>query len=242
MGYVMNVDVIDSKQRGATENQWRLSKHTYSFGAYHNLKRLNFGTLRVFNDDVVKPGKSFETHRYDNMEIVTIVLKGALGYKDSGGNHGTIYPGEIQRMTAGRGIQHSEFNASNEEDVRFLRVWIYPEKRNLEPSYQQKQVDMQSTRNQLSPIIMKDAGEGQLTVHQDATFYLGTFEIGKQFAHNLPFKSRGVYAFVISGGIKIGDFLLESGDSAQITDTKIVEATAVNESLVLLIEVGVNTL
>lgn len=238
----MNVDVIDSEQRGITENEWLLSKHTYSFGGYHNLKRLNFGTLRVFNDDVVKPGKGFGTHRHDNMEIVTIVLKGALEHKDSAGNHGIIRPGEVQRMTAGRGIQHSEFNASKEEDVRFLQVWVYPEKRDLEPSYQQKRVDMESTRNQLSPVVMKNAGEKQVAIHQDATFYLGTFEAGKQFTHKLPSKSHGIYAFVIDGRVKIGDSLLKSGDSAQITDTEIVEATSINESLVLFIEVSVNTL
>ncbi|NGX47430.1 MAG: putative quercetin 2,3-dioxygenase, partial [Chlamydiae bacterium] len=138
MSYVMHVDVIASEERGITQNDWLDSKHTYSFGRYHNLSRLNFGTLRVFNDDIVQPGKGFAIHSHENMEIITIVLDGALEHKDNKGNHGILKPGDVQRMTAGTGIEHSEFNASQEEPVHFLQIWVYPKERDLKPSYEQK--------------------------------------------------------------------------------------------------------
>ena len=242
MGFVMQVDVIDSENRGTTETDWLLSKHTYSFGRYHNLNRLNFGTLRVFNDDVVKPGKGFSTHRHENMEIITIVLSGALEHKDSAGNHGVIKPGDVQRMTAGSGIEHSEFNASKDEEVHFLQIWVYPEKRDLTPSYEQKNFSSELFHNKLIPIASRVSGENTLTVHQDATFYRGDFDAGQTLIHKPRSKSHGDYLFVIEGELKVGDTVLKTGDSAQITRADHIEGQALESSKVLLIEVNINTL
>jgi len=238
----MHIDVIDSEQRGITETDWLLSKHTYSFGSYHDLNRINFGTLRVFNDDVVKPGKGFETHRHENMEIITIVLSGVLEHKDSAGNHGVIKPGDVQRMSAGSGIEHSEFNASKDEEVHFLQIWVYPEKRGLTPSYEQRNFSPELFCNKLVPIAMRASSERTLTIHQDATFYLGDFEKGQKLIHKPRSKAHGDYLFVIEGELKMGDTVLKKGDSAQITKADQIESEALQSSKVLLIEVNINTL
>ena len=242
MGYVMHIDVINSAERGVTHTDWLYSLHTYSFGQYQNLKRINFGTLRVVNEDTVEPGKGFGTHPHDNMEIVTIVLEGALEHKDSKGNHGVIKAGDVQRMTAGSGIQHSEFNASKDEKVHFLQIWIYPEKRNLEPGYEQKSFDKAKFKNTLYPIVSKIPSEQNLSIHQDATFYLGDFDKGLAVKHPLRTKKHGNYLLVIEGEVALGDITLGKGDSAQITEADAIEMKVLEKAKILLIEVSVSTL
>lgn len=242
MGYVMDIDVIDSQERGVTQNDWLYSLHTYSFGKYQDIKRLNFGTLRVFNDDTVEPGKGFGTHAHDNMEIVTIVLEGALEHTDSTGNRGVIKAGDVQRMTAGSGIEHSEYNASKEEKVHFLQIWIYPERRNLEPGYQQMTFSDEAFKNTLTPIVSKAPTDKSLSIHQDATFYMGHFDKGKAIKHPLRSKKHGDYLFVIEGEVKLGDTTLKKGDSAHITEADSIEMKALETAKLLLIEVSVNAL
>jgi redox-sensitive bicupin YhaK (pirin superfamily) len=240
MSYVMHVDVIASEERGSTETDWLLSKHTYSFGSYHNLKRLNFGTLRVFNDDVVKPGKGFDTHRHQNMEIITLVLDGQLKHRDSHGNEGILAAGDVQRMTAGSGIEHSEFNNSQTNPVRFLQVWVYPKQRDLTPSYEQKKIE--TSHNTLTKIVAETPSETGLAIHQDATFYLGNFDAGQTVSHRIKSRAHGDYLFIIDGEVQLDDKLLKSGDSAQVTQLDTLEMQTKAATKFLLIEVSVNTL
>lgn len=237
----MEVELIASDERGVTETPWLLSHHSFSFGSYYNLKRINFGTLRVLNDDIVQPAKGFPLHHHDNMEIVTIVLEGALQHKDSAGHEGVITAGQVQRMSAGRGISHSEYNASTTEKVHFLQIWVFPRDRDLEPSYEQKSFTTADLHNQLYPIVKSVPGERALLIHQDATFYLGHIDAGKKVTHPLP-KNKGAYLFVIKGKLGLGDKLMKTGDAAQITLSDAVDLTTIERSEVLLIEVGLGAL
>jgi len=236
----MQVDVINSDERGCTETEWLLSKHTYSFGSYHNLKRLNFGTLRVFNDDIVQPGKGFGTHGHQNMEIITIVLDGKLEHKDSKGNLGTLEPGDIQRMTAGSGIEHSEYNGSKENPARILQIWVYPNQRNLEPGYEQKKIALED--NTLKKIVSDTPDLEALAINQDASFYLGKFDAGQTIQHKIRSKAHGDYIFIIEGEVALGDKVLKAGDSAQVTQLDTLEMQTLSKAKLLLIEVSVNTL
>lgn len=237
----MNIKKIASDDRGLTQNSWLTSRHTFAFGQYYNLERLNFGTLRVFNDDIVKAGQGFATHPHDNMEIVTIVLEGTLEHKDSVGTHGIIKPGDVQRMTAGTGIKHSEFNPSKEEKVRLLQIWVYPDRRDLEPGYEQKTFNPEDFKNTLYPIVTPDKGNS-VFIHQDARFYLGHLDEGVTVKHTPRSRKHGDYVFVIEGSVELGDVTLKAGDSAQITNGDALELKAKEASKVLLIEVNVNTL
>jgi len=238
MAYVMHVEKIPSEERGITENEWLNSKHTFSFGQYYNTKRLNFGTLRVFNDDVIQPGKGFGMHSHDNMEVVTIVLSGVLEHRDSQGNIGQIKSGEIQRMTAGSGIKHSEYNASQTEPVHLLQIWVYPKERNLSPEYEQKSYKI--VKNFFTKVISQN--DGVMKINQDAEFLLGEFDAGHTIKYEPKSLMHGDYIFVIDGQIQLGGRVLKKGDSAQVTQVDQIEMQAEAPSKILLIEVDVNTL
>ncbi len=242
MEYVMQVEIEKSAERGTTKSDWLYSRHGFSFGKYFDSNRINFGTLRVFNDDIVEPGKGFGTHSHDNMEIVTIVLEGSLKHKDSTGSQGIIKAGEIQRMSAGSGIQHSEHNVSDTERVHFLQIWVYPEKRDQTPSYEQKSFDPEQFKNQLVPIVSKTPSEAALAIHQDATFLLGHFDPGQTLTHKPKSKRHGVYVFVIKGEAQLGDQSLKKGDSATVSQADLVEIKTEEGAKLLLIEVSINTL
>lgn len=233
---------ILSEERGLTQNAWLTSRHTFAFGSYYNLDRLNFGTLRVFNDDIVKPNHGFGMHPHDNMEIITIVLEGTLEHKDSAHNHGLIKPGDVQRMTAGTGIKHSEMNPSKDEKVHLLQIWVYPDRRGLDPGYEQKTFNPEEFKNTLYPIVSGTPSSTALFIHQDATFFLSHLDEGITLKHTPRSRKHGQHLFVIEGKITIGDQTLKTGDSAQITQINLVEITAKEASKVLLIEVSVNTL
>jgi redox-sensitive bicupin YhaK (pirin superfamily) len=233
---------ILSEERGLTQNTWLTSRHTFAFGSYYNLDRLNFGTLRVFNDDIVKPGNGFGLHAHDNMEIITLVLEGTLEHKDSIGTHGQIKLNDVQRMTAGSGIKHSEMNPSKDEKVHFFQIWVYPERRGLEPGYEQKTFNPEDFKNTLYPIVSGTPSTTALFIHQDATFYLSHLDEGITLKHTPRSRKHGEHLFVIEGKIGIGDQALKAGDSAQITQIDPVEIMAKEASKVLLIEVSVNTL
>lgn len=241
MSYVMNVDYISSEDRGSTQTEWLESRHTYSFGHYHNLKRINFGTLRVFNDDLIKPARGFDTHSHENMEIITIVLEGSLEHKDSKGNQGILRPGDVQRMTAGTGIHHSEKNPSQDQTLHLLQIWIYPSERDLSPSYEQKNFSAETFHNTFKQIVSSKPSESSVFIHQDATFFLGEFEEGQIITHVPRSRKHGDYIFVIDGLIQIGDLTLKKGDSAQVTQIDSLEIKTLSKAKVLLIEVNVVT-
>ncbi|MBS0629724.1 MAG: pirin family protein [Verrucomicrobia bacterium] len=233
---------IASLERGLTQNDWLISRHTFAFGQYYNLERLNFGTLRVFNDDFIKPGHGFGMHPHDNMEIVTIVLEGILEHKDSVGNYGIIKANDVQRMTDGKGIKHSEVNPSKDQKLHLLQIWVYPNQRNLEPGYEQKSFNPEDFKNVLYPIVGDKLGTSALFIHQEAQFFLGHLEEGITIKHVPRSKKQGDHLFVIEGKIEVGGETLKAGDSAQITGGEILELKAKEAAKVLLIEINVSTL
>ncbi len=231
----MKINILHSEERGTTELGWLHSKHSFNFGDYYNPKRIDFGLLRVLNDDIVEPGKGFGTHFHDNFEIVSIVLEGALEHRDSMDNHGIIKAGEIQRISAGTGISHSEFNHSSKEKVHFLQIWIVPKERNVKPSYEQKRINFK--KNQLVKIVSGNKDKNSICIHQDVSFLLGNFDKNKTINYKLNNSKHGIFIFVINGNIKIENYDLESGDSAEITETEILKFKAIKESKILVIEV-----
>lgn len=241
MSEVVQIEVIPSKERGLTQSKWLESYHSFSFGTYHNLKRLNFGTLCVFNEDIIKPKQGFPKHAHDNMEIVTIVLKGALKHQDNTGHKSVIKADEVQRMTAGSGIEHSEYNASSTEDVHLLQIWIYPRARDLTPTYEQKHFAPECFKNVFFPIVSGELSKSSLTMNQNATIFRGDFEEKQIIKHKPHSKYHGNYLFVIEGRVQVADQPLQKGDSAQISSLEEIEIKTIRPSKLLLIEVSIDT-
>lgn len=239
---VATIEIIPSKERGLTFTDWLLSRHSFSFGSYYNLKRLSFGTLRVINEDTVTASSGFPSHHHDNMEIVTIVLNGQLEHQDSTGTRGIIQAGDVQRMTAGKGILHSEMNPSPTDKVHFLQIWIFPKERDLTPSYEQKHFDWEKETNRLIPIISSKPQGSALTIHQDADFYLCNLLPKASLNHTLKSNKHGLYLFVIDGEIQLEENVLETGDAAAIKNVAKIQFSANRPSKCLLIEVSVSAL
>lgn len=216
------ITVRPSKERGHFDHGWLKSAHTFSFGQYHDPKHMHFGTLRVINDDVVAPGMGFDTHPHKDMEIVTFVLSGALAHKDSAGNSAVLRPGEAQRMTAGRGIFHSEFNHSKSEPVHLLQIWIFPEEKGLDPGHEQMPFPDAERRNRLRAIATPEGadpatGAKSLRIHQDARIYATTLDKGG--AATLEVKpGRKVWVQVAKGALEVNGVRLSAGDGAGATD------------------------
>lgn len=233
----MKIEIQSSSERGVAEHGWLHSKHSFSFADYYNPKRMEFGTLRVINEDIVEPGRGFGAHSHDNMEIVSIVLEGALEHKDSMGNHGIIPAGDIQRISAGTGITHSEFNHSKTDIVHFLQIWVYPKERDTKPSYEQRSFSLGGGKNILLPVVSGAKSSEAIYIHQDAMFLLGHLDEGVTVSHKINDPKHGVYVFVIRGGIGIDGTNLGDGDAAGVTDTNVVKIKADKETDLLVIEV-----
>ena len=219
--------------RGAANFGWLDSKHTFSFGRYFHPERVQFGALRVLNDDIVQPSKGFGTHPHDNMEIVSIPLFGTLAHKDSTGNEKTIETGEVQIMSAGKGLTHSEYNFSDNELVNFLQIWVLPKELNIEPRYDQKHFEL--GENQLINVVAPD-NENALWINQDAWFSLGTFQDG-DFTYQMHDSGNGVYLFVIDGAIQAGGETLNKRDAIGISDVSSVDLRFTEQTKFLAIEV-----
>ena len=211
-------EIRRSDQRGFADHGWLKSYHTFSFADYFDPKHVEFGPLRVINEDRVQPGAGFGTHAHRDMEILSYVLSGALSHRDSIGNGSTIRPGDVQRMSAGRGVQHSEFNGSSSEPVHFLQIWIMPEVRGIEPGYEQRHFSAQERRGRLRLIASPDRAEGSVLIHQDARVYAGLFD-GPESATLEIAPGRRVYVHVARGQIHAGGEPLASGDALKLTDT-----------------------
>jgi redox-sensitive bicupin YhaK (pirin superfamily) len=186
------------------DHGWLDTWHTFSFASYYNPDRMHFGALRVLNDDTVQPGMGFGTHPHDNMEIITIVLDGELEHRDSMGNGSVIHPGEIQVMSAGTGIQHSEFNHSTKNKVSFLQIWVFPDKKNVEPRYGQAKFDEQEIAGKWRTIVSPDGVDQSVWIHQQAWFSLGNFDEGSTISYKPQKSENGVYLFLISGEVEVG--------------------------------------
>jgi redox-sensitive bicupin YhaK (pirin superfamily) len=223
------VRIQKAAERGETRTGWLDSRHSFSFNQWYDEQWVHFGPLRVLNEDFVRAGAGFPTHPHREMEILTYVVEGALEHRDSTGSHGVIRTGELQRMSAGRGITHSEHNHSQEEDLHFLQIWIIPERSGIDPGYEQKEFTRDARRNVLLPVAMRKPEGGALTLHQDAVMFISHLEKGKGLRHALQ-PGRGAYAFLITGGIRIADNELAPGDAAMVTDETAVELRAVDES------------
>lgn len=232
----MPIKIQRAEERGKTDYGWLKTRYSFSFADYYNPERMGFGELRVLNDDHIAPAKGFGMHHHDNMEIVTIVLEGAVRHEDSMGNKGVVSAGEVQRISAGNGIMHSEFNASNKEQLHLLQIWVEPKEQGIEPSYEQKKIAWGN--NEFSTIVSGTKSKNAVYIHQHAEFRLA--ELGKEkSATHKTSKGRGVFVFVVSGKAQIGMYELAKGDSAEIVYEKEVIVKAEEGNRVLLIEVPV---
>ena len=211
----MTLSLRKSAERGQANFGWLDSKHSFSFGHYHDAKHMGFGPLRVINEDRVAPGGGFPTHPHSDMEIISYVIEGALEHKDSLGTGSVIRPGDLQRMSAGTGVRHSEYNASKSDPVHFLQIWIMPEKRGLPASYEQKAFSISDKRGKLRLIGSRDARDGSVTIHQDVDLYASVLERGETTKHTLA-AGRIAWVQMIKGALLMNGETLKAGDGAAI--------------------------
>ena len=236
-----NTVLHQADSRGHADHGWLKSYHSFSFANYYNPDRMHFGVLRVLNDDQVASGMGFGTHPHDNMEIISIPLEGDLEHKDSMGNVAVIRHGDIQVMSAGTGIQHSEYNRSKDQLVRFLQIWVFPNKRNVTPRYDQLTLNLADRQNKLQQILSPNVEDAGVWIHQDAWFHLGTFDQGISTNYTLKKPGNGIYAFVIKGSFAIDQQQLNRRDGLGIWDTANIELKATSpNSEILLMEVPMN--
>jgi len=227
-----------ANERGAANHGWLNSHHSFSFANYYNPQKMNFGLLRVLNDDTVAAGMGFGKHPHDNMEIVSIPLTGNLKHEDSMGNSAIIKEGEIQVMSAGTGIFHSEFNASAFDEVKFLQIWIFPNKRDVQPRYDQIELPDLQTKDKLHQVLSPNANDAGVWVHQNAWFHMGTFNESGFEKYTIKSGENGVYAFVIDGSFDIDGKSLNNRDALGIWETSEIKITATSpNSRILLIDV-----
>ena len=224
-----------SNERGYADHGWLKSYHSFSFGGYFDPKHVEFGPLRVINEDRVAAGQGFGTHGHQDMEIISYVLEGALAHKDSTGTSSVIRPGDVQRMSAGRGVQHSEFNPSADEAVHFLQIWIKPNVRGIAPSYEEKSFTMEDKRGKLRLIASADAADGSVLIHQDARVYAGLFDGGESAKLEVN-SGRSIYVHVARGEVTANDQALKAGDALKITDGKQLTLDAGKDAEVIVFD------
>lgn len=229
------MQIIRANDRFHIESDWLSAYWLFSFDRYYDPNNMTFGPLRVFNHDTVAGGGGFPTHPHREMEIVTYVLEGALRHKDSTGGAGLIRAGEVQRMTAGTGVAHSEFNPSETETVRLLQMWVLPERSGLKPSYEQKQFTTEQRTGALLPIASGQDAPGTVKIHQDVTFYVSRLREGDRVTHELK-PGRRAFLYVIGGEITLNEERLGAGDQARVTDVTKLEIAGARESEVILID------
>jgi len=234
---IMKTIIYPASERGGADFGWLKAKHSFSFGQWYDPQKVHFGALRVLNDDLVKGGGGFPPHPHDNMEIVTIPLKGELAHKDSSGGSGVIKAGDIQIMSAGTGIKHSEYNASETEEINLLQVWVIPKHRNITPRYDQRTFEVTERQNKWQIVVSPDEKDNALWINQDTRFALTNLEAGKEITYSVNFRGNGVYIFVIEGAIKIGNESLSKRDAAGIYNSDSFTIQAVETSQLLAIEV-----
>jgi redox-sensitive bicupin YhaK (pirin superfamily) len=227
-----------AQSRGQAHHGWLDSFHTFSFANYYDPQRLQFGALRVLNDDTIQGGNGFGMHAHNNMEIITIPLEGALEHRDSMGNKGIIHKGDIQVMSAGTGIQHSEYNALSDRPTQFLQIWLTPHTQQVPPRYDQYNILEHALPNQWQQILSPHKEDAGVWIHQDAWFYIGTFDAQKALSYTLHDPHNGVYAFVIKGRFEIQDQALDTRDGLGIWDVEHVQCVALApQSELLLMEI-----
>lgn len=233
----MNTVLHKANTRGQANHGWLNAKHSFSFANYYNPERMNFGVLRVLNDDIIAGGKGFGTHPHDNMEIITIPFEGDLAHKDNMGNASVIRQGDVQVMSAGTGVYHSEFNNNPDSEVRLFQIWVFPNKQNVEPRYDQISIREIAKENAFYQILSPNKDDQGVWIHQDAWFHLGKFDAGKSDSYRLKKEGNGVYVMVIDGEIELNGQQLTKRDAYGIWDVDTFEVLAKTNSQVLLLEV-----
>lgn len=226
--------------RGHANHGWLNAYHSFSFASWYNPERVQFGALRVLNDDTVAAGMGFGTHPHDNMEIITIPLEGDLAHKDSMGNAEIIKNGDVQVMSAGTGIQHSEFNPNKDKQTKLLQIWVFPKVRNVESRYQQITLNPEDRNNKLQQILSPNADDAGVWIHQDAWFHLAKFDKDTSTTYQLKKEGNGVYAFILSGNVTINGQELETRDGLGITDFETLDIKATSAAEFLLMEIPMN--
>ncbi len=226
-----------SEARGHAEHGWLESWHTFSFADYYDPAEMNWRSLRVINEDIIQPGKGFGTHGHRDMEIITYLLEGELAHKDSMGNGTVIRPGEVQRMSAGKGVMHSEFNPSTESTTHLLQIWIEPSVRGVPPSYEQTLFPAQARRGRLRLVASNDGREGSVTIHQDAALYAALLAVGESVRH-APAPGRHAYLHVARGAVSLNSQPLQGGDGAKISDEAELRVTASADAEILLFDLA----
>lgn len=232
--------IVRANERGLADHGWLKARHTFSFAGYYNPERVHFGTLRVFNDDVVAGGMGFGMHPHDNMEIVTIPIKGSLEHKDSQGNSGVITNGEVQVMSAGSGIHHSEFNHSKDEDVNLMQIWVFTRTRDIEPRYDQKRFDAEGRKNKFQVVVSPEENKESLWVNQYVYFNLGDFDKGQNIKYERKLKNNGLWIFMIEGEAEIDGEKLGRRDSMGITGADDIDIKFSEDSQILVMDVPMN--
>lgn len=236
----MKITVQKAGERGRADYGWLKPNYYFSFSGYHNPEKVHFGLLRVLNDDFIAGGGAFPTHPHDNMEIVTIPFTGALKHKDSTGGEGVIKAGDVQIMSAGSGVKHSEANESDSDPVTLFQIWVYPKERNIKPRYDQKNFDTEQRLNKWQYVVSPLAEDGGLWINQDARFAMARLEAGKTLEYNNGFSGNGVFLVVINGTIEIDGQALHSRDAAGIETTDSFVVKASEDAELLAIEVPMN--
>lgn len=232
-----NTVLHKANTRGHADHGWLNAYHSFSFASYYNPDRVQFGTLRVLNDDTVAAGMGFGTHPHDNMEIITIPLEGDLAHKDSMGNTEIIKNGDVQVMSAGTGIQHSEFNPNQDQRTKLLQIWVFPKERNVTPRYQQITLNAEDRQNKLQQILSPNANDDGVWIHQDAWFNMGKFDAGMKTSYQLNKKGNGLYAFILKGDVTIDGQELSTRDGLGITDFETLDIQATTDAEFLLMEI-----
>ena len=227
-----------AESRGAADHGWLKARHTFSFAGYYDEDREQFGALRVLNDDIIGAGYGFGMHPHNNMEIITIPLEGALRHKDSMGHTSVIKAGDVQVMSAGKGLTHSEYNASETDSLNLLQIWLFPKSRNIEPRYGETTFDVTKMEGEWLNVVapLGDKSDA-LQINQDAWFSLGKFQKGKTVSYSKKRAGNGLYVFVIEGEVTVGEEVLSRRDAIGITETDIIELTAADHAYVLIMDV-----
>ena len=236
----MNTILHKAETRGLANHGWLNSKHTFSFANYYNPERMSFGVLRVLNDDTVSAGMGFGTHPHDNMEIISIPLAGDLEHKDSMGTSAVIKEGDLQVMSAGTGISHSEYNKNKDKEVKFLQIWVFPNAKNVEPRYDQITLNNIKKNNELYQILSPNKDDQGVWIHQDAWFSLGEFDKDTNLNYSINKKGNGVYLFILEGTFEVNGQELSARDGFGIWDVSTIDLKASKNSRVLLMEVPMN--
>lgn len=233
----MKTIIHRAADRGIQDHGWLKAAHSFSFANYYDPAKIHFGLLRVLNDDIVAPGMGFGMHGHDNMEIVTIPLRGTLAHKDSLGSEGTIGPDEVQIMSAGTGIRHSEFNASEKEDVNLLQIWVFPKNRNIEPRYDQKKFNPEKRENRFQIVVSPQPDGEAMWINQDAFFSIGNFREGQTITYEIKHAENGAYVFIIEGNVQVADQELNTRDAIGISGTDKFDFRVNKDSKILVVEV-----